>query len=292
MCRWLAYSGSPVLVEELLYGPKHSLVVQSLHSQMGAEDDERRRLRRRLVRRDRRLRRCSTASSRPGTTATCASSRPPRDSASFLRTSAHRPGRRSSRRTAIPSVTETGSGCTTASSASSSRSSATSCFAVDPALFPEIEGTTDSEVLFYLALTFGLEDDPPRAVERAVGLVEADRPEARRSSTRSRGRSRRATASASGRSGTRASGTRARSSSARDVGTLRAHVPGDRGSSETSATSRGSWSPSRSATLDGAWNEVPESSYGIVQPGQDELHPFIAGRPMSPADGGSTRMSL
>ena len=26
--------------------------------------------------------------------------------------------------------------------------------------------------------------------------------------------------------------------------------------------------------LEGAWNEVPESSYGIVQPGQDELHPF------------------
>ena len=38
MCRWLAYSGSPVLVEELLYGPKNSLVVQSLHSQMGAEE--------------------------------------------------------------------------------------------------------------------------------------------------------------------------------------------------------------------------------------------------------------
>ena len=37
MCRWLAYSGSPVLLEELLYKPKNSLVVQSLHSQLGAE---------------------------------------------------------------------------------------------------------------------------------------------------------------------------------------------------------------------------------------------------------------
>ena len=27
-------------------------------------------------------------------------------------------------------------------------------------------------------------------------------------------------------------------------------------------------------TLAGAWNEVPESSYGIVKPGQDEMHPF------------------
>jgi predicted glutamine amidotransferase len=26
--------------------------------------------------------------------------------------------------------------------------------------------------------------------------------------------------------------------------------------------------------LPGAWNEVPESSYGVVQEGEDELHPF------------------
>ena len=26
--------------------------------------------------------------------------------------------------------------------------------------------------------------------------------------------------------------------------------------------------------LAGAWNEVPESSWGVVQPGQDEIHPF------------------
>ena len=37
MCRWLAYSGSPVLLDELLYKPKHSLIDQSLHSTMGAE---------------------------------------------------------------------------------------------------------------------------------------------------------------------------------------------------------------------------------------------------------------
>jgi predicted glutamine amidotransferase len=44
--------------------------------------------------------------------------------------------------------------------------------AVDPELFPEIEGSTDSELLFFLALTFGLRDDPLNAVARAVGLVE------------------------------------------------------------------------------------------------------------------------
>jgi glutamine amidotransferase len=26
--------------------------------------------------------------------------------------------------------------------------------------------------------------------------------------------------------------------------------------------------------LPGAWNEVPESSWGVIKPGQDELHPF------------------
>ena len=37
MCRWLAYSGSPVALEELLYKPAHSLIDQSLHSRLGVE---------------------------------------------------------------------------------------------------------------------------------------------------------------------------------------------------------------------------------------------------------------
>jgi predicted glutamine amidotransferase len=40
-------------------------------------------------------------------------------------------------------------------------------------LFDGVAGSTDSEVLFYLALTCGLEHDPIGAVERAVGLIEA-----------------------------------------------------------------------------------------------------------------------
>jgi len=44
--------------------------------------------------------------------------------------------------------------------------------AVDPSIFPQMEGSTDSEALFFLALTFGLTDDPPTAVARAVGFVE------------------------------------------------------------------------------------------------------------------------
>ncbi|ANJ27103.1 class II glutamine amidotransferase [Agromyces aureus] len=45
-------------------------------------------------------------------------------------------------------------------------------FAVDPALYPSIRGTTDSEVLFHLALTFGLQDDPVDGVRRAIRFVE------------------------------------------------------------------------------------------------------------------------
>src|SRR5882757_966888 len=37
MCRWLAYSGSPILLKEMLYGGTNSLVDQSLHSRLGAE---------------------------------------------------------------------------------------------------------------------------------------------------------------------------------------------------------------------------------------------------------------
>ena len=37
MCRWLAYSGSPVLLEELLYKPEHSLIDQSLHARLGVD---------------------------------------------------------------------------------------------------------------------------------------------------------------------------------------------------------------------------------------------------------------
>jgi glutamine amidotransferase len=37
MCRWLAYSGTPVLLEELFLKPAHSLVDQSRHSRLGAE---------------------------------------------------------------------------------------------------------------------------------------------------------------------------------------------------------------------------------------------------------------
>jgi glutamine amidotransferase len=41
--------------------------------------------------------------------------------------------------------------------------------AVDPELYPYIEGSTDSEVMFYLALSFGLDYDPLGALARMPG---------------------------------------------------------------------------------------------------------------------------
>jgi predicted glutamine amidotransferase len=44
--------------------------------------------------------------------------------------------------------------------------------AIDPSLYPHVLGTTDSEVLFHLALTLGLRDDPVDAIARAIRTVE------------------------------------------------------------------------------------------------------------------------
>ncbi len=46
-------------------------------------------------------------------------------------------------------------------------------FQIDPELFIQIQGTTDSETAFYLALSLGLDDDPKGAMERMVGMTEA-----------------------------------------------------------------------------------------------------------------------
>src|SRR5262249_44875535 len=37
MCRWMAFAGQPVPIEELLFKTKHGIVDQSLHARMGAE---------------------------------------------------------------------------------------------------------------------------------------------------------------------------------------------------------------------------------------------------------------
>jgi predicted glutamine amidotransferase len=48
-------------------------------------------------------------------------------------------------------------------------------FDVAPDLYPCIEGNADTELCFYLALTYGLEDDPPAALAKMVTRVEQAR---------------------------------------------------------------------------------------------------------------------
>ncbi|KAA3611756.1 MAG: class II glutamine amidotransferase [Planctomycetota bacterium] len=50
--------------------------------------------------------------------------------------------------------------------------------AIAEEFYPCLQGSTDSEILFYLALSFGLRENPLLAMEKMVGLVEAEAREA------------------------------------------------------------------------------------------------------------------
>jgi predicted glutamine amidotransferase len=144
--------------------------------------------------------------------------------------------------------------------------------AIDDSLFPSIEGTTDSETMFYLALTFGLESDPVSAVERMVGLVEEtghkhgiEQPIQMTIATTD-GRSIwafRYSSEGDSRSlyfSTRMETLKALHPELAELGVL---------SDETRVVVS-----EPLGDLPGAWNEVPESHVAIIQPGDDELRPF------------------
>ena len=145
-------------------------------------------------------------------------------------------------------------------------------FAVDAGLYPEIAGGTDSELLFYLALTFGLAEDPPAAVSSAIGLVEAVG---------------RAHGVADPFQGTLATtdGHRMwvfRYSSAgetrslfytTDVPTLRHLYPEQQIVKELSVDARIVVSEPI-GDLPGAWQEMPEASFAVIACGRDEVLPF------------------
>lgn len=44
--------------------------------------------------------------------------------------------------------------------------------AIDPQRFADVEGSTDTEIIFHLALSNGLEEDPIGALETTVGIIE------------------------------------------------------------------------------------------------------------------------
>ncbi len=150
--------------------------------------------------------------------------------------------------------------------------------AVDPSLYPQIEGSTDSEVFFFLAFTLGLEDDPPGSVARAVGLIEET---GRRHGVEHPIQMTVATTDGKSVWAFRYSSERDSRSLfySTDVPALRKAHPDLAVLERLSDESRLVVSePLRD--LPGAWNTVPESSYGVIQDGADELHPFT---PQAPA---------
>jgi predicted glutamine amidotransferase len=172
MCRWLAYSGSPILLDDLLYKPSHSLIDQSRHAQLGKHttngdgfgvawygDDH------------------SAAVIR--VVGPAWANRNLRELAAHIRSPLFLAHVRSSTGTPVqetnchPFRHDRWLWMHNGMIADFPRVKRDLVLAVDPALYASIEGSTDSEVMFYLALTFGLLDDPPGAVERMAGLVEA-----------------------------------------------------------------------------------------------------------------------
>jgi len=279
MCRWLAYSGSPVQLEDLLYKPTHSLIDQSLHSTLGAE---------------------TTNGDGFGvgwygkleTPGVFHSLEPAWNNRNLRDLAAHieSPLVFAHIRAAIGSAVQE-SNCHpfrygrwlfmhNGSIGDFRKVKRDLVVAVDPSLYPSIEGSSDTEVFFYLALTFGLEDDPPSAVESAVGLIEEV--------GRKHGVEHPIQMTVATTDGTTIWAFRY--SSQRDsrslfystnVPTLRELHPEVEILATLSDESRLIVSePLRD--LPGAWNEVPESSYGIVQPGEDELRPFTPRAPSKP----------
>jgi predicted glutamine amidotransferase len=151
--------------------------------------------------------------------------------------------------------------------------------AVDPQLFNGIEGTTDSELMFFLALTFGLDEEPLTALERMAGFVEAT---GRRHGVEdslqmtvgvSDGERLHAVRYASGRA---VANSLYVSNDARDVRLL---YPENERLRHMSDDARAVVSEPL-ADLPGLWREVPASSALVVQPSSYDELPFTPRLPV------------
>ncbi|MEW2450794.1 class II glutamine amidotransferase [Streptomyces parvulus] len=273
MCRWLAYSGTPVLLETILYRPEHSLIDQSLHSRMGVEttngdgfgvgwfgpEMETPAIVREI--------------------GPAWSNRNLREIAGHVRSPLFFAHIRASTGSAVQQTN-----CHpfrhgrwmwmhNGAIADFRKLHRDLALAVDPRLYPDMEGSTDSELMFFLALTFGLAEDPPGAVARMAGLVEEV--------GREHGVEyplQMTVAVTDGRSlWTFRYSTQARtrslyySSRVESVRALHPDLPYLREASD--ATRLIVSEPL--GDLPGVWNEVPEGTYGVVRPEGDDMLPFV-----------------
>ncbi len=173
MCRWLAYSGSPILLDTVLYRPEHSLINQAIRSRMGVEPTNGDGFGIGWY-----------SGNGDGTPAVFRDIGPAWSDRNLRELAAHVSSHlffahvRASTGSAIQQTNchpfRHGRWLWMHNGAIGDfqRLQRDLCMAVDPALFPSIEGSTDSEVMFYLAVTFGLDQDVPGAVARMAGLVE------------------------------------------------------------------------------------------------------------------------
>ncbi|MGW2091771.1 class II glutamine amidotransferase [Promicromonospora sukumoe] len=272
MCRWLAYSGSPVLLEDLIFKPENSLVVQSRHSRLGAE----------TINGDGFGVGWYGALDEPGV---YHSTEPAWNDRNLREISAHAAaGRVFAHIRASTGTDVQQSNCHpfrhgrwlwmhNGSITDFAELKRDLAMAVDPALYPGIEGSTDSEVFFFLALTFGLEEDPPAAVARAVGLIEET---GRRHGVEHPVQMTVATTDGSTTWAFRYSSVgRSRSLfHSTDISTLRHQYPDNPVLHGLSDDARLVVSEPL-GDLRGAWREVPESSCLVVRGGHEELRGFL-----------------
>ncbi|MEV6324636.1 class II glutamine amidotransferase [Nocardia sp. NPDC051787] len=272
----MAYSGEPILAEDLLFRPNHSLIDQSLHSRLGATTTNGDGFgigwyglgRRPAVFKniepawnDRNLREVAGQVRTPlffahvrastGAAVQRSNCHPFRHGNWLWMHNGELNGFHATKRDLIT--------------------------AVEPSLFPDIEGSTDSELLFFLALTFGLLDDPLGAVAHAVGFVEDV---SRTHEVAAPVQMTVATTDGSSMWFFRYSSERQTRSLfySTDITTLRALHPDVPVLYQLGEETRFVVSePLRD--LPGAWNEVPESSAGVIYPGHDEIVPF---QPIAP----------
>jgi glutamine amidotransferase len=275
MCRWLAYYGDPIPIDALVFRRKHSLIDQSLHAQLGATttngdgfgigwygDGDEPAVYRSVhpAWNDRNLQELAEhISSRLFFAHIRAST-----GTAVQETNTHpfRHGRWLFMHNGL--VREF------------PRLKRDMLLAIDPSLIPSIEGSADSELLFHLALTFGLEEDAILALERMAGFVEdlgerhgVEHPLQMSVATTDGERIYAARYSSERQSRSLFFSTDARALKRMHRDIEEVQLLSDEARAVVSEPL---------GDLEGAWNEVPESHAGIVQPGQDELRPFTPRR--------------
>jgi glutamine amidotransferase len=278
MCRWNAFFGQSLPLEELLYKTQHSLIDQSLHARLGVE----------TTNGDGfgigwygsaggmpgRYRSVSPAWSDPNL----------RDLATHIESPLFLAHIRATTGTAVQQTNchpfRHGRWLFVHNGAirDFERIRRDLVVAIDPRYFNGLTGSTDSETLFYLALTFGLEDQPVVGVERAVGFVEA--------TARAHGIDEPIQMTLGLSDGTRLWAIRYSSEHASrtlyvsaDRETVQALHPDNPRFARLTDEDRIVVSEPLS-DLPGVWLEVPESTVLVIQPGADERLGF---HPQAPA---------